>query len=102
MTRLTIIAHGVQGRAETPIPISAFFWVAGAVLVVSFLVLGVGWSRPRLTAVPWRPAPPWLDRVVTSRVTLWVVRALVLAAFLLILAAAAFGSKRLSENIAPL
>ena len=95
-------AHGVQGRAETPIPISAFFWVAGAVLVVSFAVLGLGWSRPRLTAVPWRPAPGWLDRIVTSPVTLWVVRVLVLAAFLLILAAAAFGSKRLSENIAPL
>jgi hypothetical protein len=95
-------AHGVQGRADTPIPISAFFWVAGAVLVVSFLVLGLGWSRPRLTSVSWRPAPRWLDRAVMSPVTLWVVRALVLAAFLLILAAAAFGSKRLSENIAPL
>ena len=118
MTRLAIIAaataaavlaiapaahaHGVQGRAETPIPISAFFWVAGAVLVISFAVLAVGWSRPRLTAVPWRPAPDRLTRAVLSPATLWVVRALVLALFLLVLAAAAFGSKRLNENIAPL
>ncbi|HEV2812128.1 MAG TPA: hypothetical protein VGW10_02650, partial [Solirubrobacteraceae bacterium] len=118
MTRLTITAataaagllalapaasaHGVQGRAETPIPISAFFWVAGAVLVVSFAVLGLGWSRPRLTTVPWRPAPGRLDRIATSPRTLWIVRLIVLAAFLLILAAAAFGSTRLSENIAPL
>src|SRR5918998_1545462 len=88
------LAHGVQGRAETPIPISAFFWVAGAVLVVSFAVLALGWSRPRLATVPWRPAPPWLDRVATSGVSLWAVRLLVLAAFLLVLAAATFGSKR--------
>ena len=95
-------AHGVQGRAETPIPISAFFWVAGAVLVVSFAVLGLGWSRPRLTTVPWRPAPSWLGRIATSPVTLWLARGLVLAAFALVLVAAAFGSTRLSENIAPL
>lgn len=95
-------AHGVQGRAETPIPISAFFWVAAVVLLVSFVVLGIGWSRPRLTRVPWRPAPEGLSRVVLSPVTLWIARALVLSAFLLILAAAAFGSTRLNENIAPL
>lgn len=95
-------AHGVQGRAETPIPISAFFWVAGAVLIVSFVVLGVGWSRPRLTAIPWRPAPEALSRIVLSPVTLWTARSLVLAAFALVLAAAAFGSTRLNENIAPL
>lgn len=95
-------AHGVQGRAEAPIPISAFFWVAGAVLVVSFAVLGLGWSRPRLRRVPWRPAPRWLDRAVMSGVTLRVVRAMLLAAFALVLTASAFGSTRLNENIAPL
>lgn len=95
-------AHGVQGRAETPIPISAFFWVAAVVLVVSFAVLGLGWSRPQLASVPWRPAPAWLDRVVTSPVVSWVARAAVLAVFVLVLAAATFGSKRLNENVAPL
>ena len=95
-------AHGVQGRAETPIPISAFFWVAGGVLVVSFAVLAFGWSRPRLTTVPWRPAPRSLDRIVLSPVTLWVARLVVMAIFALVLAAATFGSKRLNENIAPL
>jgi hypothetical protein len=95
-------AHGVQGRAETPIPISAFFWAAGAVLIASFLALGLGWSRARLTTVPWRPAPAGLSRVVLSPVTLWAARLLVLAVFVLVLAAAAFGTTRLSENIAPL
>jgi len=33
----TTSAHGVQGRAETPIPVSPFFWAAGGVLAVSFV-----------------------------------------------------------------
>nr|MDQ5808040.1 fenitrothion hydrolase [Actinomycetota bacterium] len=51
---------------------------------------------------PWRPAPRWLDRAVMSGVTLRVVRAMLLAAFALVLTASAFGSTRLNENIAPL
>jgi hypothetical protein len=94
-------AHGVQGRAETPIPISAFFWVAAVVLIVSFVGLGVGWSKPRLARIPWRPAPALVERFAFSPTTVWVARTVVLAAFLLLLAAAAFGSTRLNNNIAP-
>jgi hypothetical protein len=95
------LAHGVQGRAETPIPISAFFWVAAVVLVVSFVGLGFG-SRSRLTRIPWRAAPASLERVAFSRAALWAGRIAVLGAFFLVLAAAAFGSTRLNNNIAPL
>ena len=45
MNGLLVFAHGVQGRAETPIPISAFFWVAGAVVIVSFLGLSLKIGR---------------------------------------------------------
>lgn len=96
------LAHGVQGRAETPIPVSAFFWAGAAVLVVSFVGLGVGWSRPILTRVPWRPAPRWFQRFAFSATLGWSARLLVLAAFALVLGAAAFGSTRLNANIAPL
>jgi hypothetical protein len=95
------LAHGVQGRAETPIPVSAFFWVAAAVLVVSFVGLGFGWSRPLLTRVPWRPVSRPFERVVFSKALTWGVRFAMLAAFALVLAAAAFGSTRLNANIAP-
>jgi hypothetical protein len=95
------LAHGVQGRAETPIPVSAFFWAGAAVLVVSFVGLGVGWSRPRLARVPWRAVPAALERVAWSPAVIWTARVLVLAAFSLLLAAAAFGSTRLNSNISP-
>lgn len=94
-------AHGVQGRAETPIPVSAFFWVGAVVLVVSFAGLAFGWSRPRLHRVPWRLAAPRLERFVLSGGLLWTLRIAVLALFLLVFAAAAFGSTRLNSNIAP-
>lgn len=96
------LAHGVQGRAETPIPVSAFFWVAATVLVVSFVGLGVGWSRPRLVRIPWRAVPRWLEQVAFSPLLIWSLRLIVLAAFVLLVCAAAFGSTRLNANIAPL
>ncbi len=98
----TAAAHGVQGRAETPIPISAFFWAAAVVLVVSFVGLAVGWSQPRLTGDSWRRAPRWLEAFALSPVTIWCARALVLAGFGLVWVAAAFGSTRLGGNLAPL
>ncbi len=96
------LAHGVQGRADTPIPVSAFFWSAGVVLVVSFGALALGWRRPLLAHVGWRRAPRWLECVVLSPLLAWVLRLVVLACFLLVLVAAAFGSTLLSRNIAPL
>jgi hypothetical protein len=100
---LTVLfAHGVQGRAETPIPVEAFFWVAGAVVVVSFLGLALGWSTARLTDTRWWPAAPRLNRAVLHPVTIAVGRGVVLFCFLFVLVAAAFGSTRLGSNIAPL
>jgi len=94
-------AHGVQGRADTPVPISVFIYAAGAVIVVSFAALALGWSKPRWSALPWRPAPSPLQ-VVLSAPVVWTGRILVLAATVFVLAAAAFGSTTLNSNIAPL
>lgn len=98
----TASAHGVQGRAETPIPIEAFFLVAAIVLVVSFIGLAVGWSSPRLEGTRLRRAPRPVEAAALSPVTIWTLRILVLAGFLLVGAAAAFGSTRLGSNLAPL
>jgi hypothetical protein len=49
-----VIAHGIVGRADLPIPLAWFAVAAVAVLVISFVVLALGWSRPRLERVPER------------------------------------------------
>jgi hypothetical protein len=48
-------AHGIVGRADLPIPAELFGVAAAAVLVVSFLALAAGWSRPRLETPRERP-----------------------------------------------
>ena len=48
---MLVIAHGIVGRADLPIPEALFGAAAAAVLVVSFLALAAGWSRPRLEPV---------------------------------------------------
>jgi hypothetical protein len=45
---VVLFAHGIVGRADLPIPVSLFAVAAAAVLVVSFVALAGGWSRPRL------------------------------------------------------
>ena len=42
------LAHGIAAREDLPIPQWLFGWGAAAVLVVSFVALGVLWPRPRL------------------------------------------------------
>jgi hypothetical protein len=94
-------AHGVQGRADTPVPIAVFFYAAAGVIIVSFGALAVGWSKPRWSSLPWRPAPGPLQAVLAAPVV-WTGRVLVLGGTVFVLAAAAFGSTTLNNNIAPL
>jgi hypothetical protein len=50
-----VIAHAVAGRADLPIPVVWFIVAAAVVLVISFLVLAGGWTRPRLEHRRERP-----------------------------------------------
>jgi len=45
---MLVIAHGIVGRADLPIPSELFGAAAAVVLVLSFLALASGWTRPRL------------------------------------------------------
>src|SRR5688500_1347665 len=43
-----LIAHGLVGRTDLPIPEWLFGWGAAIVLIVSFVALAVLWPEPRL------------------------------------------------------
>jgi hypothetical protein len=43
-----LIAHGIVGRSDLPIPEWLFGWAAAMVLIVSFVALAVLWPEPRL------------------------------------------------------
>jgi hypothetical protein len=90
-----VIAHGIVGRADLPVPTEYFGAGAALVLVLSFLALGAGWTRPRLETIRERP----LFRVpVVFEV---VLGALAVAAFLITAYAGLAGTDVQSDNLAP-
>ena len=45
---MLLFAHAIVGRADLPIPVAVFGVGAAIVLVVSFVALAAGWTRPKL------------------------------------------------------
>lgn len=92
----SISAHGLGGAKDLPIPSELAIAGAVAALVVSFTVLAVAWREPRYDpATSGRPAPEWLDRIVSSRALAIAARVLGMAFFLYVAAAAVFGEDTL-------
>lgn len=87
-----LLAHGLGGPSDLPLPPELAIAGGVAALVVSFTVLALAWRSPRYDAAKdGRPAPAWLARTVDRpayRVALRVVGLLFLAWFGL---AAVFG-----------
>ena len=90
-----VIAHGIVGRADLPIPLLWFVVAAAAVLVVSFLALAAGWTRPRLERAPERP----LFRV--PLVVEVLLGALGVFAFAVTVYAGLAGTDSQQDNLAP-
>ncbi len=96
-----MLAHGLAGRADLPIPTWLFSWAAAAVLVVSFAALGTLWAKPRLEGDDFRPVLPRLGRLLTGRtldVTCGTIGVLLLV---LVIAAGITGAQVTPHNIAP-
>lgn len=97
-----MLAHGVGSRADLPVPTSYVTVGAAVALIASFAALGALWRSPRLRGdLAGRPLPPALARALDSQVVTGVLRALVLAVSLVVVAAALFGSPLLQYNPAP-
>jgi hypothetical protein len=90
-----LLAHGIVGRADLPIPETLFGAAAAAVLVVSFVALALGWSRPRLKTLPER------DLFVLGRPLEILLGALALIVFLITVYAGLAGTDQQNENLAP-
>jgi len=91
-----LLAHGIGGAKDLPIPLELAIAGAVAALVVSFTVLAIAWRKPRYDAdTSGRPAPAWLDRLTAS--TPWRVwwRAFGMAALLYVGWAAVAGEDTL-------
>jgi hypothetical protein len=62
-----LLAHGIGGIRDLPVPRSVFFYGAAGVLVISFAALAFLWRRPVLAERrAGRPLPAWLQRILLS------------------------------------
>ena len=91
-----LLAHGIGGAEDLPIPLELAIAGAVAALVVSFTVLAIAWRTPRYdAATSGRLAPAWLDRLTSSTAWRVALRTLGFAFFLYVAAAAVFGQDTL-------
>jgi hypothetical protein len=62
-----LLAHGVGGRGDLPVPFALALLGAVVALVVSFAMLAWRWPEPRLHgATTGRPVPAWLGDLLRS------------------------------------
>ncbi|MGH8825304.1 MAG: hypothetical protein ACRDVN_12605 [Jiangellaceae bacterium] len=81
MTPAVVVAHGVGGRQDLPIPFGLAVAGAASALVVSFLVLRMAWRRSRFRGDrSGRALPLAVSRAADSPWTRWALRILGLVA----------------------
>lgn len=93
-----ILAHGIGGRVDLPLPAWQMAWAAAFAVASSFVVLGAFWERPHLAA--WSRGRMLLRDGLVTRVVVAIARAVGLAWFGLILYAAWRGNENGFVNIA--
>ena len=99
---MRLLAHGIGGVRDLPVP-DVYFYVGGfIVLVVTFVALGALWHRPLLERhEPGRTLPGPLQTVLLSRALRVLVGALSVFLLVLVLTTALFGTSLELLNFAP-
>nr|WP_313674674.1 hypothetical protein [Mycolicibacterium sp.] len=100
-TAETVLAHGVGGSTDLPLPLS--YALIGGVwaLIVTFAVVGVAWRTPRFDpAKPGRALPQWVTGAVDSPIVRGVLAAVALAATVWVGVAAIWGPQG-NDNALP-
>jgi len=97
-----LLAHGIGGVRDLPVPDWLFFYGAGAVLVVSFAALAALWREPLLErGRRGRPLPAALQRLWGSPFLRVALSASSLALLVLVFLASLLGERSAQENLAP-
>jgi hypothetical protein len=97
-----VLAHGIGGIRDLPVPRYVFFYGAAFVLVVSFAALAFLWRKPVLAARrDGRPLPDWLQRVLLSPALRVVVGALSVALLVVLWLGALVGKNSSGVNFTP-
>ena len=97
-----LLAHGIGGIRDLPVPRYVFFYGAAGVLVVSFAALAFLWRRPVLAArAAGRPLPPSLERILLSTPSRVVLGAFSVALLAFLWLGALVGKNSSGVNFTP-
>ncbi|OBA96098.1 hypothetical protein A5662_18325 [Mycobacteriaceae bacterium 1482268.1] len=73
---VAVLAHGLGGSTDLPIPLSYALIGAAWALTFTFAVVAFAWRQPRFDAAkPGRALPQWVTTIVDAAVTRWVLAA---------------------------
>jgi hypothetical protein len=98
----TLLAHGVGGRTDLPVPTGLAVAAAATAVLVSFVALGALWRTPQLRGgKAGRPLPAALAGLLDSPIFRGVLRALTFVVTAVVLAAAFLGPDETRFNLAP-
>ena len=97
-----ILAHGIGGRSDLPVPLWLAVYGGAAAVVVSFAALGAFWRRERFSGdEPGRPLPPALQSALDAPLTRALLSAVGVALFGVTLVVGVMGASAGSANPAP-
>ena len=96
-----VVAHGIGGVQDLPVPRWLFYWAAAIVLVASFVLLGALWRSPVFERHrSGKPLSAGLSRVLRGPVALGA-QVISVALFVLVWASALLGDTDPFSNLAP-
>ena len=99
---MRLLAHGIGGVRDLPVPDWLFFWGGAVVLVLSFVALGALWQRPQLDRrAPGKPLPRGVERVLRSRALHVLLGAVSAGLLALVFLTALLGEPSSVQNLAP-
>jgi hypothetical protein len=97
-----IVAHGIGGRSDLPVPTSLAAFGAAAAVLVSFAALGAWWRTARLRGdEAGRPLPAGLARLLDAPALRAAIRMLAVLVFAFTIVLAFAGPDSSTFNLAP-
>ncbi|HEX4248413.1 MAG TPA: hypothetical protein VH008_11165 [Pseudonocardia sp.] len=97
-----ILAHGIGGRADLPLPGELVLQAGGFVVLASFLAVGLAWRQPRFhTAVAGRALPAAVTRLADSGRARLAAQSVMLALLAYLLGQAFAGDQDPDHNPVP-
>jgi hypothetical protein len=96
------LAHGIGAVKDLPLPLWLFYYTGAIVLVVSFVALGVLWTKPRLENNHWeKPLPGWLQAILLSTALRVLLGAVSFGLLVVVFLTSLIGEPSQGANLAP-